>query len=263
MAVGLVPDESVIFYDFFLARFNADGSLDSAFGADGTTTADFGENAAASAAVIQPDGKILVAGAIKPTASYSEDFAVVRFKADGSVDTDFGQNGAAITDFNSNAAYSMANAVLVQPDGKIVAGGRAMPEGGVTDDFVLARYNPDGSLDTGFGNGGRVNTDFDGQEQSVQTLALMPDGKILAAGKTYTANNSTDFALARYNPDGSPDTTFGAGGRATTDFGGGTEVIVDLVVPGFRGYNSYRRRPQPQRRSRRFFSGPLQGKRLP
>ena len=58
----------------------------------------------------------------------------------------------------------------------------------------------------------------------------MPDGKILAAGKTYTANNSTDFALARYNPDGSPDTTFGAGGRATTDFGGGTEVIVDLVV---------------------------------
>jgi uncharacterized delta-60 repeat protein len=130
----------------------------------------------------------------------------------GMLDATFGTEGKVFTDFG--LANDIANAVALQPDGKLVGGGWA------GNDFSLARYNPDGSLDPSFGDGGTVRTNFaNGAAESVDDIdgiALQPDGKIVAVG-----GSNGDFALARYNPDGSLDSSFGTGGLVVTDFGTG------------------------------------------
>src|SRR5205807_1340610 len=85
-------------------------------------------------------------------------------------------------------------------------------------DFAVARYNPDGSLDASFGTGGLVTTDFASGSDFASAVTLQPDGKIVVAGTAYTGTGS-DFAVARYDADGSPDSTFGSGGKVTTDLG--------------------------------------------
>src|SRR5262245_684540 len=131
--------------------------------------------------------------------------------ADGDLDTTFGSGGIVITDFGGD---DVANAVALQSDGKIVAAGRTL-FGGVSS-FALGRYNSDGSLDTTFGTVGKVTTDSLGDAFA---LSIRSDGKIVVAGGR-TQSPST-FVLARYNSDGSLDTTFGAGGKVVrTDFSG-------------------------------------------
>jgi uncharacterized delta-60 repeat protein/uncharacterized repeat protein (TIGR01451 family) len=177
------------------------------------------------------------------------DFALARYNTDGSLDDgtandstpadNFGGDGLVITDFFGND--DEAHDVVIQSDGKIVAGGFALnPE--THDDFALARYNTDGSLDvdnsfsspdaTGpFGTGGKVTTDFDASEDRGFSLALQIDGKIVLAGSSgpFIAERtgaglapggieSTDFALARYNTDGKLDSSFSMDGLVTTDF---------------------------------------------
>jgi uncharacterized delta-60 repeat protein len=131
----------------------------------------------------------------------------------GMLDPTFGTGGKVLTDFGF--ANDIANAVALQPDGKLVVGGWA------GNDFSLARYNPDGSLDPSFGDGGLVRTNFaNGAAESVDHIdgiALQPDGKIVAVG-----GSNGDFALARYNPDGRLDMSFGMGGLVVTDFGTGS-----------------------------------------
>ncbi|HET9495151.1 MAG TPA: hypothetical protein VFR15_13050, partial [Chloroflexia bacterium] len=132
----------------------------------------------------------------------------VAYAADG--DLDF----MITTDFAGG--LDEARAVAVQPDGKVVAVGSTQLGGPDTSDFALARYNSDSSLDTAFGNGGRVTTDFFGGDDVAHDVAVQPDGKIVAAGAAHwPGSNSSEFAVARYNPDGSPDVTFGNSGRVT------------------------------------------------
>lgn len=109
---------------------------------------------------------------------------------------------------------------MVQDDGKIVAAGRSTTGG--AGDFALARYEADGSLDPGFGTGGLVTTDFGGDDFA-RALVLQDDGKLVAAGGSF---DGSDFALARYEADGSLDPTFGTGGLVTTDFGGDDEAFA-------------------------------------
>jgi len=121
---------------------------------------------------------------------------------------------------------------VVQPDGKIVVAGGSRP--GPVIRFALARYNPDGSLDPTFSGDGKLTTAFgDGWYQGqASAVALQPDGKLVAAGSS-RSGRPVQFALARYNPDGSLDATFSGDGRQTTDFGGldgGFDVIHDVVV---------------------------------
>jgi uncharacterized delta-60 repeat protein len=187
-----------------LARYRADGSLDSTFGDGGKVTTDFGNGAWARAALVQADGKVVVAGS-----RALEGFALARYERDGKLDPTFGLGGKVTTDFDS-ASFEFALAALLQPDGKILAVGRA------GDDFGLARYNPDGTLDPTFGTSGKVTTHFGGTEVAWAT-ALQPDGKIVVTG--VTSSGDGDFAVARYNPDGGLDATFGVAGRATTNFG--------------------------------------------
>jgi uncharacterized delta-60 repeat protein len=149
----------------------------------------------------------------------------------GALDTSFGVGGKVTTDFSGIGETDRANALVVQPDGKLVAAGTAAVQ--PSFDFALARYNPDGTLDTSFGVGGKVTTDFagTGDTDEISALVLQLDGKLVAAG-TAVVQPSFDFGLARYNPDGTLDTSFGIGGKVTTDFSGigETDEANALVV---------------------------------
>jgi uncharacterized delta-60 repeat protein len=197
--------------DFALARYNPDGSLDPTFGSGGKVTTDFAPFEAATAVTIQADGKIVTTGSTS-----SGDFALLRYKPDGSLDTSFGSGGIVSTTFGFASAFG--GALALQPDGKIIAAGRA------GTDFLLARFNPaDGSLDSSFGSGGIATTSFGGAVfDAAFGVVLQPNGKIVAAGGTFNSFSppAADFALARYMPDGSLDSSFGSGGTLTTDFGG-------------------------------------------
>ncbi len=128
--------------------------------------------------------------------------------AQNNLDPTFGNGGKVITDFNRE---DYANAVVLQPDGKLIVAGTT--GGPTTSDFLIVRYNGDGSLDTSFGNGGKVLTDF-GMQDYAHAIAVQPDGKIVAAG-VGEGPSSTNTVLARYNADGSLDSTFGIGGKVT------------------------------------------------
>jgi uncharacterized delta-60 repeat protein len=199
----------VVAGDFTLARYNSDGSFDTSFGTGGTTTApEFG--AFASSVLIQADGKIVAAGEGSPGFGFS----LARYDSNGNLDSSFGVGGTVMTSFGASVSLE-AFSLVSQPDGKLVVAGSAFSGGKY--DFALARYNSDGSLDTTFGAGGEVTTDFASASNAARSMTLQADGKIILAGMT---DGNTNFALARYNADGSLDTSFGTGGRVTTDLGG-------------------------------------------
>lgn len=208
-------------FGFALARYNPDGSLDPSFGKRGKVTTGFflGEGAGIAALVLQPDGKIVAGGRIAPGTA----FALARYKPDGSLDASFGRTGKVTTDFfggENNLA-----ALVLQPDGKIVAGGSVTPPSGGVLRFALARYNGDGTLDASFGTGGEVTTELGRGSSGISAVALIPSGKIVAGG--WWRGN---FALARYNQDGRLDTSFGTRGIVATDFFGRGDSISDLAL---------------------------------
>jgi len=213
----------------------ADGDLDPTFGTAGQVTTDFNHSTdIANAVAIQTDGKLVVVGTTYKNNDYSdEDFAVARYNSDGTLDNTFGNHGKVTTDFPGLAA--VASSVVIQPDGKIVVVGGAFPLFTFLGDFEVVRYNANGSLDTSFGNGGIVTTSFPGQGSYAFSVALQPDGKIIAAGTDFVDfssedNSNTDFALERYNPDGTPDITFGSDGQVTTDFDGFNDDVFSILV---------------------------------
>jgi uncharacterized delta-60 repeat protein len=212
-------------FDFTVTRFNADGSLDSGFANNGVFRYDFnGVDDTGYGIVLQPDGKIIIAGEAYLGVFNDEvdtAFALIRLNPNGSFDSTFGTGGIVITNFF--ASLDAATEIALQPDGKIIATGYVTQGGvntGSTYDYALARYNPNGSLDTTFGAGGKVTTDFNGMGDLAQTSVLQRDGKIVLAGWVRITNGSQyDFGLARYNADGSLDTTFDADGKVVTTFG--------------------------------------------
>src|SRR5678815_5693287 len=215
----------------------ADGDLDSTFGSAGQVMTDLANSTdIANAVALQADGKLVVVGTTYRNNDYSEeDFAVVRYNANGTLDTTFGVNGKVTTDFPGLAA--VASSVVVQPDGKILVAGGAFPLFTYLGDIKLVRYNPNGSLDTGFGSGGIVTTSFAGQGRYAFSVALQPDGKIVMGGTAFVNfssddSSNTDFAIARYHPNGTPDLSFGIGGKVATDFDGfNDDVFAVLVQP--------------------------------
>lgn len=205
--------------DFAVARYNIDGSLDSSFGGDGKVTTDFfGTREFVSSVSVQSDGKIVVAGSASPMSDFDSMFALARYNNDGSLDPTFDGDGRVTTDFGRFAGVSD---LVIQPDGKIVAAGNAFPDGEFENEFALARYNADGSLDTTFGGDGRVTLHPGGRGGAARAVALQPDGKIIAAGSVIVpVGSDSDIAVARFNSDGSVDTSFGVNGVVTTNFVG-------------------------------------------
>jgi uncharacterized delta-60 repeat protein len=166
---------------------------------------------------IQPDGKIVVVGILQPSEIRPSGFGLARLNTDGSLDTHFGNGGITQIDFAGHG-------IILQPDGKILVAGDADSSGLWGTAFALARYNPDGTLDTRFGQGGEVLTTF--PREQVGGGASQADGKIVVVGSTPSSERSGDntFTVVRYTSDGALDPSFGSGGVVTTDFGGDDEA---------------------------------------
>ncbi len=223
--------------NFALVRYNANGSLDTSFDVDGKLTTDIsGSLDEGHDIALQADGKILVSG-FSYAASDRYDFTLVRYNTDGSLDTGFDADGKITTDFAGNIDYGYS--VTIQNDQKILVAGYTY-SGSDSYDFALARYNTDGGLDAGFGMNGKLVTDFAGAQDFAHKVVVQPNGKIIVAGNSFNGSDY-DFALARYNANGSLDTSFGSGGKVSTDFAAtheyGYDVSVDangkIIVAGY------------------------------
>ena len=220
----IVAAGSIVLTDFALALYLPGGDLDTTFRGSisdipGTAVTDFGSSSDSARAVVVQSGDLIIAAG-----DANGDFALARYNDDGSLDPGFSGDGKVTTAFDGGGSNSDgARAVIVQPDGKIIAAGFS-DRGSGNNDFALARYNTNGSLDDGglsditggdqFGNGGKVITGIGGADFA-NALVLQPDGKIIVVG-----DGGGDFAVVRYDANGTPDPTFGGGdGIVTTDFG--------------------------------------------
>ncbi|HET7487172.1 MAG TPA: Calx-beta domain-containing protein [Acidimicrobiales bacterium] len=203
----------------------AAGNVDPSFGSAGKVTTSFGAgDDEANGVAVQPDGKIVVAGFASNGSN--DDFALTRYNADGTLDATFGTGGKVLTDFGTTTG-DQANAVALQPDGKIVAAGIST---GTTDDVAVARYNSNGTLDTTFGTGGKLVTDVGGGADSGNAVALQPDGRIVVAGDTFPPSSNSRFLVVSYKPSGALDTSFGSTGVVTTDVGSGDDQALAVAL---------------------------------
>lgn len=217
-----------------------DGVLDLAFGNNGIVRMDLNNsNDVPNAIKVQPDGKILVAGYTSDGSM--DNICLARFNNDGTPDTGFGSNGTVITQL---AYSSMASDIQIQADGKICVAGHTWS--GTENEFMVARYHSNGTLDSGFGSSGIVTTTFPGKNTVARALQIQSDGKMVLVGRAYTLNNDLDeFAVARYTPNGVPDVTFGTNGWVLTSLqpnsiNGATCIQLDadekIVVGGFSNW---------------------------
>jgi uncharacterized delta-60 repeat protein len=214
LAAGAVSQSAGGDQEVALFRYLSNGALDASFGAGGRVSTTIGPgNDRADAIALQPDGRIVVAG----VSEGNGDFALARYLANGALDPSFGRGGTVTTDIAGGS--DAAHAVLIQPDGAIVAAGTAQLGSGGANAFALVRYLPNGDRDQSFGNGGVVTTTF-GPFDEARALVREPDGRVVAAGSSFTGEIFV-FALARYAADGTLDPSFGDGGRVTTAAGSG------------------------------------------
>ena len=206
--------QNVTLGDFALARYNANGSLDTSFGGTGKVTTAIGPSwDGANAIVRQPDGKLVAAGDSKNGSSF--DFALARYNANGSLDTTFNGTGMVTTSIGSSDDHIYA--LARQPDGNLVVAGRT--NNGLDDDIAVARYKPDGSLDTSFNGTGKVTTAIGPGDDAANAVLVQPDGKLVVAGDSRDGGGGLRIALVRYNPNGSLDTSFNGTGKVTTAIG--------------------------------------------
>ena len=204
-----------------LARLNADGSLDLSFGEGGRVLIDEVGEGQAHDVTVQADGKILVAG-LATDEEYGG-FALFRFTPDGDLDPTFGEGGRVLTTIGE--LTSLARAVALQADGRILVAGRSDLLSGFGSAIALARYDSDGSLDPSFGEGGivlkRIGTDTGTRYDDAFDVALDPEERIVVTGSHESPDDRTSFFLLRYDASGALDASFGDGGVATTAFGTG------------------------------------------
>jgi uncharacterized delta-60 repeat protein len=221
-AVAVQPDGKIVVAAsarfFALARYNSDGTLDSTFSVNGkvlTRDPKRGRVVHAEALALQPDGKIVVAGWDEEFDDCCDDrFALFRYRANGSLDRSFGGDGRVFT--NVARGQDHAYAVVIRPNGKIVAAGTA-----VARRSVLLRYTGDGRLDRTFGGGdGVASASFlDGTgHEAAYDLAVQADGKFVAAGEISAGDEPFHpLALVRFTRSGALDQTFGPRGWALAD----------------------------------------------
>ncbi|HKJ49971.1 MAG TPA: delta-60 repeat domain-containing protein [Gammaproteobacteria bacterium] len=222
-AVAVQPDGMILVAGtnnsnkFAIARYTSSGSLDNGFGTNGSTITDIPVSGMVHDMVLQPDGKILVCGV-----GNGGEFTVVRYLANGSLDTGFDSDGIATVAFPTGAsiAYSMA----LQGDGKILLAGEVDVGGGVRQ-YALVRLDTAGNLDAAFDGDGRVMTDVGTGWDIAYAVAVRADGKIVAAGST-----GSDISLVRYNTDGSLDTGFGTNGKTVTGPGALDDYAYALAI---------------------------------
>lgn len=206
-----------------LVRYNSDGTLDANFGSGGAVVSRVSYDSF-TAIALQSDAKIVVGGATSFDAGPFR-FSVVRHTPNGSLDQTFGGSGNVITSFGG--AGDFATDLVVQSDGKVVLAGysEAGADRGFDQDFALARYNIDGSLDSTFNGDGKLTTNLGDTIDRCMRVALQSDGKILAAGYS-----GSSLALLRYNLNGSLDTTFHGDGKLFIPASSGSFVPLGLAA---------------------------------
>lgn len=216
-------------FDFSLAVFNTNGSPDNNFSGDGKLmipTACSEDHATCMA--VQNDGKVLVGGYSSSNVNGSNrDFALYRFNPNGTPDNSFDGDGRVST--NIGNSHEVINAIIVQPDGKIIVAGASRRVNDVYYDFALVRYNTDGSPDNSFDGDGQLTTMISSFDNIASTIALQPDGKIVVAGYTYNVDQY-DMALVRYNTDGSPDNSFDGDGQLIMSIGAFDDRAFSVAV---------------------------------
>ena len=202
-------------------------SLDTSFSSNGKVTISFSAgNDVGSDIAVQSDDKIVVVGTSDQGSGISE-FAVARFNVDGSLDTTFSDDGKVITSFS--AGDDVGSGIAVLSDDKIVVVGTS-DDGGGASQFAVARFNVDGSLDTTFNGDGRVITSFSAGDDVGSGIAVQSDDKIVVVGTSDDGGGASQFAVARFDADGSLDTTFNGDGKLTTSFFAGSDVGSGIAV---------------------------------
>jgi len=228
-------------------RFNADGTTDSSFGTNGVALSAFTTSGTRGDtpgdAVLQPDGKIVVTGAWQGTA-----FCVGRFNADGSVDNNFGTSGNLCAT-TSPAGTGLLNSIALQTDGKIVVAGEFATSFTSPFNFIVFRFNQNGTQDASFDGDGYVITDFDSSYDEARSVHVLADGKILAVGRSgINAGTLYHFGLARYNANGTLDTSFDGDGKAVAfpdNTAGSEDYSSVLMANGKIVVGRYRRQASP------------------
>lgn len=231
-------------YNFGLVRYHSNGQKDETFGTNGIVTTDFDTSIDRLFAItMQIDGKIIAVGNGGPLFS----IGLVRYLNDGSLDNSFGDNGKVITSIDDFTI--MAVDVIVRPNGKILVGGFIRQNGlDFDEDFCLTQYNTDGTLDHDFGESGMVITDFgNGSRDFAKSMILQPDGRVVLVGSVSGSDETTfknNFALIRYDVDGTLDESFGVNGLVTTDFDDTYDLANDVVLQTngkivLAGYSNY------------------------
>jgi uncharacterized delta-60 repeat protein len=214
-----------------VVRLTSGGAQDSTFGSGGVATAQLlsvgnGNGEVLDGFAIQSDGKLLLSG-YSPFIAINQS-VVLRLSADGKLDTSFGEGGRSSTVGSGNAGQY--NDVVIQSDGKIVAAGYALSLASGTIDFLIDRYNANGTLDTSFGSGGRVMIDFDSARDEANSITLA-GGKIIVSGDAQSlSDHHTQIGIVRLNGDGTLDKTFNATGKRFQSVAASTDGSLGPVV---------------------------------
>lgn len=206
-------------------RYNTNGTLDTTFGTGGIVITKFSQSPDVEAWAMELDGndKIVTTGMIFDVDLNDNKIVVVRFNANGNLDTTFGTDGIVKTSVGNNDDFG--NAVAIQPDNKIVVAGTS------NLNAIVARYDINGLLDSTFGTGGILITDFGTNQNEAYGITIQNDEKILVVGVSgpNAQNTNGNFGIVRYNPDGIIDNTFGINGKVITDVSNGHNDVAFSV----------------------------------
>lgn len=234
VGVGLQSDGKIIVggdthndanYDFIIVRFNTNGLIDSTFGVDGMQSVDFGGEDGMRAISVQNDDKIIAVGS---DLNSTLDFAITRFTADGFPDNTFDDDGKLLTDIQGG--NDIAFDVEVQADGKIVVVGQSQNEIDYYDDFTIVRYKTDGTMDSTFNSSGIVIKAISDDYDYATCVRLQTDQKILIAGTSYSGPGDYDFAVLRIKPDGTIDDSFNEVGFKVDGKSGNNDYLNAMTI---------------------------------
>ena len=215
-------------FDFAVARYLSNGMLDSSFHHDGMVSESIGNTGFCRAMVIQPDHKIVVGGYFLNPFSATNEFGLMRFKEDGTLDETF--NGDGIVNTNMHIGAGVGNAMVLQPDGKIILAGQVFNEATFSWEIGMARYEINGNLDSTFDEDGISFLAMPGANFTITSAARQEDKKILVGGYFGTAPSNNLFAVARFHDDGTPDLDFGDNGIVLDSYGAEDNQITTLVI---------------------------------
>lgn len=211
--------------DSAVLRYTPEGQLDTAFDRDGRAVADISFCDYINDMVLLPDGDVVTAGNAWGESNF--DFSLLRFTPSGALDSAFGNGGVVTTDVG--AGEDRANAIALWEDSKVVVAGYSIKS---SKEFAVARYSPNGALDTSFSGDGKRGVDIGPFDDEVTDVAIQPDGKIVLAGYTQNSAGDRDFALLRLAADGSNDPTFGQDGLVIVPGAQSDTAQAVVVLPG-------------------------------